>query len=202
MLEERDARQAEQQRISYSCHATANHLANELRLAKEENVELKEECDRLDLAYQEIMAEFSKMQSIQAEIAQITSTHKNEATAFKLDDAELPPNLESLTDRELAAIDRRLKLKLARIRDEKARRRRQQMRSECHLQSTLRSQRSGRSSRTTSPVCRLNMDECWQQSSREGASMRQEALRINPVNTQRGNEPEVAQAAPMSPEVV
>ena len=69
LIEERDARQAELQRVSYSCHATANHLAAELRHAKEENAELKEECDRLDQAYKEIMTEFSKMQNIQAEIA-------------------------------------------------------------------------------------------------------------------------------------
>ena len=55
----------------------------------------------------------------------MTSNHKtdNACVNLKVDDADLN-NLQSMSDRELAAIDRRLKINVSKIRDEKARRRR------------------------------------------------------------------------------
>jgi predicted nuclease with TOPRIM domain len=42
-----------------------------LKALREENVELKEEVDRLEGAYEDIMKEFGKMQSLHTEITQM-----------------------------------------------------------------------------------------------------------------------------------
>jgi hypothetical protein len=58
-------------------------------MLRNENTELKEECDRLESAYTDIISQFTKMSNIQDEILRMAS-HR-----------ERQENLEELTDREL-----------------------------------------------------------------------------------------------------
>lgn len=78
LIEERDERAYEMRMSSTSCKQTVNQLTYELKLMKDENVELKEECDRLEQAYKEIIGEFHKMSAIQNEIIEMTQQKEKE----------------------------------------------------------------------------------------------------------------------------
>jgi predicted RNase H-like nuclease (RuvC/YqgF family) len=55
-----------------SCHQTVNQISHDNKMLKEENIELKDECDRLEQSYQEIIEQFTKMNEMQQEIMDIT----------------------------------------------------------------------------------------------------------------------------------
>ena len=65
MLEERDIKLQELHLISQSCKSQVDRLMQDNKELKTENKDLKEECDRLEQSYHEIIDEFSKMSSIQ-----------------------------------------------------------------------------------------------------------------------------------------
>lgn len=50
-----------------------NQISHENKILHEENIELKEECDRLEQAYEEIIEQFTKMNNVQKEIMEMTS---------------------------------------------------------------------------------------------------------------------------------
>ena len=68
LLEERDQMEREVDIIAKSCKETVNIISLENKQIKQENKDLKEEIDRLELSYHEIIEQFSKMTNIQNEI--------------------------------------------------------------------------------------------------------------------------------------
>jgi hypothetical protein len=77
-------------------------------------MELKEECERLEQSYYEIIDQFSKMSSIQQELIDISNKHNK-------DQSELV-NLEKMTDREIQKTDNQFKNKIFQIKEEKEKR--------------------------------------------------------------------------------
>ena len=60
--------------MANNCRAMFNSAQSELKQCRQENMELKEECDRLESEYQDIINEFAKMKNIQKEIFEITKS--------------------------------------------------------------------------------------------------------------------------------
>jgi hypothetical protein len=114
LMEERDQTQQECLVISRSCQLTANQQSKENKSIKAENMELKEECERLEQSYYEIIDQFSKMSNIQQELIDISNKHNK-------DQGELV-NLEKMTDREIQKIDNQFKNKIFQIKEEKEKR--------------------------------------------------------------------------------
>jgi uncharacterized protein YjaZ len=77
-------------------------------------MELKEECERLEQSYHEIIDQFSKMSSMQQELIDISNKHNK-------DQGELV-NLEKMTDREIQKTDNQFKNKIFQIKEEKEKR--------------------------------------------------------------------------------
>lgn len=94
-----------------------------MKALREENGELKEEVDRLEGAYEDIMKEFGKMQSLHAEITQMADEAGIKEVVVRLEGIDEDTSLEELNDRELAKIDRRIKNYAARVKEERDRRR-------------------------------------------------------------------------------
>ena len=68
ILEDRNARDLEQQYASTSCKQIINYIGDELKTYKQETLKLKEECDKLKSAYQDIIEKFAKMQELQSQV--------------------------------------------------------------------------------------------------------------------------------------
>jgi len=73
-------------------------LAREMADLKQENSEIKDECDRLELAYNEILQDFNKVTNIQQEI--IDMTQKSNDLGDLLDKL-LQVNIEELSDENI-----------------------------------------------------------------------------------------------------
>ena len=78
LMDERDQAQQECLVISRSCQLTANQQSKKNKSLKAENMELKEECERLEQSYYEIIDQFSKMSSIQQELIDISNKHSKD----------------------------------------------------------------------------------------------------------------------------
>ena len=111
LMDERDQTRQECLVISKSCQLTANKQSQENKNLKAENMELKEECERLEQSYYEIIDQFSKMSNIQQELIDISNKHNK-------DQGELI-NLEKMTDREIQKIDNQIKNTIFQIKEEK-----------------------------------------------------------------------------------
>lgn len=92
-----------------------DYVSQELKNTKSENQELKVECDKLENAYQDIIAQFSKMSQMQQELMRLSNPDNQ-----MVDMA----NIEKLTDREILRIDQEFKKNLNRIKEEKGKRNR------------------------------------------------------------------------------
>ena len=77
-----------------------------------ENQELKEECDRLEAAYTDIITQFTKMSNIQDEILQMTTNERP-------DPYNETVNTAALTDRELKRVENGLQQQIFKIKEEK-----------------------------------------------------------------------------------
>ena len=97
LMEERQQASYESQIITKNCQLTANQFSQENKTLKAENKDLKEECDRLESSYFEIIAEFSKMSNIQNEILEISNKNNRESLELT--------NLDKMTDREVQKLD-------------------------------------------------------------------------------------------------
>lgn len=117
LVEERQQASYESQIITKNCQLTANQFSQENKTLKAENKDLKEECDRLESSYFEIIAEFSKMSNIQNEILEISNKNNRESLELT--------NLDKMTDREVQKLDQQFKQKLFQLKEEKEKRQRQ-----------------------------------------------------------------------------
>lgn len=114
LMEERQQANYESQVITKNCQLTANQLSQENKALKADNKDLKEECDRLENSYFEIIAEFSKMSNIQNEILEISNRNNRESLELT--------NLDKMTDREVQKLDQQFKQKLFQLKEEKEKR--------------------------------------------------------------------------------
>jgi cell division protein FtsB len=114
LMEERQQANYESQVITKNCQLTANQLSQENKTLKADNKDLKEECDRLENSYFEIIAEFSKMSNIQNEILEISNRNNRESLELT--------NLDKMTDREVQKLDQQFKQKLFQLKEEKEKR--------------------------------------------------------------------------------
>lgn len=89
------------------------YVAEELKQYKSENLELKRECDKLETAYQDIIAHFSKMTQMQQELMKLSNPDNQMVDLTKI---------EKMTDREIMRIDNEFRRNLLRIREEKGKR--------------------------------------------------------------------------------
>jgi hypothetical protein len=77
---------------------------------RNENTELREQCDRLESAYADIIKEFNKMSNIQEEILRMAS-HR-----------EKQENVEEMTDRELRTFESNILAKITKVKEVKEKR--------------------------------------------------------------------------------
>lgn len=90
-MDDKDNFQTEMGIQQKSLKNLVDHISKDLKHYKEENAELKNECDNLESAYKDILSQFSKMSELQTEIIHI---QKKEQTM------ELS-NIDKMTDREI-----------------------------------------------------------------------------------------------------
>lgn len=64
---------------------------------KKQNVELRDECEKLETAYHEIIEQFTKMNQLQTDLIKITNNSDRSHVDVK--------NIDKLTDREIQRID-------------------------------------------------------------------------------------------------
>ena len=84
------------------------------KLLRSENTDLKQEVQKLENSYSEMIAQFRHMETIQSEILNLQKREMPDLT-----------NIEKMTDRQIQKVDHEFKKKLVLIKEEKEKRRRQ-----------------------------------------------------------------------------
>ena len=96
--------------LAYNCKKASRQFGLQNQMLKNENTELKEECDRLENAYSDIISQFAKMSNIQDEILKMASNRDKQE------------NLEEMTDRELKLHESAIQQKIQKIKEQKEKR--------------------------------------------------------------------------------
>ena len=104
--------------MANSCRSMYISAQSELKSCRQENLELKDECDRLESEYQDIINEFAKMKNIQQEIFQITKS-KEKMIKFE----ELEYDFHQFSDIDIKKIEMHFNKMLADLKIEKDNRR-------------------------------------------------------------------------------